>query len=106
MKHLLMIIVLVFSGFTVMANGPVKEITRKDVHQMTQAEHQQRVQLLEERVAEISDLPESTLTAKEKKDLKSELNYIKKEMKLHQQAMGIYISGGALLLIIILLILL
>ena len=106
MKRLLFVPIMLLVGLTAMANGPVEKINREKVRQMTKSEHLQRVQILEKRVAEIKDIPNSSLSAKGKKDLKSELNYIKKEMKMHQQAAGIYISGSALLIIILLIILL
>ncbi|HYW94119.1 MAG TPA: hypothetical protein VE870_00875 [Bacteroidales bacterium] len=106
MKRLLLLPVLLMFGLAVMASGPVEKINKKEISQMTKTEHQQRVKILEKRVKEIKEMPQTTMSPLDKKDLSSELKYIKKEMKWHQEAAGIYISGSALLIIILLIILL
>ncbi len=106
MKRLVFLSALFLFGLTAMANGPVNKLSKDQVKEMTKSEHLQRMKVLENRVTEIRDIPLSTLSNSDKKDLKSELNYIRKEMKMHENAYGLYISGGALLVIILLILLL
>jgi hypothetical protein len=63
-----------------------------------------RVQQMQERLQEIKAIDKSSLTKSEKKELRSEVVEIKKEMKAVSG--GVYISVGALILILILLIIL
>ncbi len=104
MKRLIFISMLFFFGLAAMANGPVDKLSKEEVTHMTKTEHKQRVKILENRVKEIRNIPVTSLSPNEKKDIKSELNYIRKEIKMHQEAYVFYISGGLLLLLIILLI--
>jgi hypothetical protein len=106
MKKLSLFVLLILFGASVRAGGPVEHLDKKNISQMTVQEHNQRVQVLENRVKEINEIPLTSVSKSQKKDLKSELRYINKELKMHQEAYGIYISGSALLLIIILIILL
>ncbi len=106
MKHIVSIAVFLFFSLAVMASGPVGRISEENIQKMNRTEHAERVKVLENRVLEIKNIPLSDLSSTEKKDLKSEVNYINKEMKMHRQSYGIYISGSALLIIILLIILL
>ncbi|MEJ8819021.1 hypothetical protein [Lacibacter sp. H407] len=63
-----------------------------------------RVQQMSDRLQEIKAIDKSSLTKSEKKELRSEVVEIKKEMKAVSG--GVYISVGALILILILLIIL
>ncbi len=63
-----------------------------------------RVQQMSERLQEIKAIDKSSLTKSEKKELRTEVVEIKKEMKAVSG--GVYISVGALILILILLIIL
>ena len=62
-----------------------------------------RAQQLVNRLEEIKAMDKSTLTRKERKELKKEVKNIKKEMKVLSG--GIYLSVGAIIIIILLLIL-
>ena len=62
-----------------------------------------RAQQLVNRLEEIKAMDKSTLTRKERKELKREVKSIKKEMKV--MSGGVYLSIGAIIIIILLLIL-
>ena len=67
-------------------------------------QQQQRMQTIEQRVLEIKEMDKSTLSRQERKDLRSELQGMKKEAKAMNG--GVYLSVGAIVIIILLLILL
>lgn len=67
-------------------------------------QQQQRMQTIEQRVLEIKKMDKSTLSRQERKDLRNELQGMKKEAKA--MTGGVYLSVGAIIIIILLLILL
>ena len=67
-------------------------------------QQQQRMQTIEQRVLEIKKMDKSSLTRQERKDLRQELQGMKKEAKA--MSGGVYLSVGAIIIIILLLILL
>jgi hypothetical protein len=67
-------------------------------------QQQAKLQTIENRVLEIKKMDKSTLTRQERKDLRNELQTMKKEAKA--MAGGVYLSVGAIIIIILLLILL
>ena len=67
-------------------------------------QQQAKLQSIEARVMEIKKMDKSSLTRQERKDLRNELQGMKKEAKA--MAGGVYLSVGAIIIIILLLILL
>jgi hypothetical protein len=67
-------------------------------------QQQAKLQSIEARVLEIKKMDKSSLTRQERKDLRNELQGMKKEAKA--MAGGVYLSVGAIIIIILLLILL
>ena len=63
-----------------------------------------RTKKLLQRLEDIKDMIKSALTSSEKKDLRKEVKWIKKEMKTIKG--GVYLSVGAIIIVILLLILL
>ncbi len=106
MRKIIFLFIAVLVGTFAMANSPVEKLDRKAIKEMTVEERLKRVQVLESRIDEITSVSYDMVDKDARKDLKGELNTIEKEMKMHQNGYGIYISSGALLVIIILLILL
>jgi hypothetical protein len=80
------------------------QATGKEMPSKTPPMTAANMQILAQRVQEIREMDMSTLERSEKKELKSELREINKEIK--RNGGGIYLSVGALLVVIILLILL
>ena len=70
---------------------------------MTDAQKEERITQIQQRVEEIKAMDKSQLTRLERKDLKNELRDMNKEAKAIRTG-GIYISIGALIIIILLLI--
>ncbi len=106
MRKLIFLCAGILIGMVAMANGPVEQLDRKTLKEMTVEQREDRVQLLESRIEELHALDIHSLDKDTRKGIKSELTAMEKEMKMHQNGYGIYISGGVLLIIIILLILL
>lgn len=83
---------------------------KKDKKESVQIKKEQQklsdeeVQKLIARVEEIDKMDKSTLTAKERRDLRKELRDIKD--KVNQNYDGVYIGGGVLLVVIIVLLIL
>jgi hypothetical protein len=67
-------------------------------------QQQAKLQSIESRVLEIKKMDKSSLTRQERKDLRNELQGMKKEAKAMNG--GVYLSVGAIIIIILLLILL
>jgi len=88
------------------ANTPIEPLEKEKIQQMTEQQHQQRIVVLEDRVLEIEAMEMGDLKWKEKRALKKELRQIEREINMHINNTGIYISGGALLIIVLLIILL
>jgi hypothetical protein len=106
-KTVISILVMLFGIVAITnANIPIEPLEEKQIQEMTDQEKQLRVEVLEERVAEIEAMEMGDLKWKEKRALKKELRQIEKEINMHINDTGIYISGGALLIIILLIILL
>lgn len=78
-----------------------KEIDSKDLDEL---KNEERARLLNERLIELRDIDKSKLTAVERKELRSEVREIKKE--LAELSGGVYLSVGAVIIILLLLILL
>jgi len=76
---------------------------RDKVSGMTEAQKEERITQIQQRVEEIKAMDKSQLTRLERKDLKNELRDMNKEAKAIRTG-GIYISIGALIIIILLLI--
>jgi hypothetical protein len=66
-------------------------------------QQQARLQNIEQRVLEIKKMDKSSLTRQERKDIRNELQGMKKEAKA--MSGGVYLSVGAIIIIILLLIL-
>lgn len=66
--------------------------------------NEERAKLLNNRLVEIRDIDKSELTALERRELRSEVKEIKKE--LAELSGGVYLSVGAIVVILLLLILL
>ena len=77
--------------------------TEKTTTNSTEAEKTRSTVLLN-RLKEIKAMDKSSLSSTEKKELRTELKSLKKEMKKSTQ--GVYLSVGAIIIIILLLILL
>lgn len=106
MKKLLAGILLLSSVIASGANnGPVDRIDKEVLKVMTTAELEERKIILEDRIAEISAMDLKSLAKDERKALRSEVRYIKKEMKAIENG-GIYLSFTAIIIILLLLILL
>ena len=72
---------------------------------LTANQAEARAMAIKERVAEIKAMDMSRMSNSERKELKSELKDMKKELRQHPETY-VYISGAGLILIIILLLLL
>lgn len=79
------------------------ENTEKTTNNSTEAEKARSTVLLN-RLNEIKAMDKSTLSSTEKKELRTELKALKKEMRKSDN--GVYLSIGAIIIIILLLILL
>ena len=66
-------------------------------------QQQKQLQIIESRVLEIKKMDKSSLSRQERKDLRKELQEMKKEAKA--MSGGVYLSVGAIIIIILLLIL-
>ncbi len=98
---------MLFSSVTAHAEAnekyPVKPLSKKEIKLLTEQESTERVELLEQRLLDISQVDLSYLSAKDKKALQKEVKDIQKELKTHV-SVGLYIGGGTLLILILLLI--
>src|SRR3954470_20881692 len=93
----------VISAITANASSDNKAIKEK-VAAMTEAQKEERIQQIKQRVEEIKAMDRSQLSKIERKDLRDELKNMNKEAKA-VGGHGIYISLGALIIIILLLVL-
>lgn len=94
-------------SFTFLAPADdIERLLEKDVTSMSVAEREKRVEILEERVQEIKAMKLRTLERSEKRDVKNELRYIKKELRTLDSGGGVYLSVGAVIIIVILLLIL
>ncbi len=98
---------LMISFSTLQAADPVK--VKKDKKESVKVNKEQKlseteIQVLVTRIEEINNMDKSTLTAREKRDLRKEVRDIKD--KVNKNAEGIYIGGGVLLVVIIVLLVL
>jgi hypothetical protein len=84
-----------------------KEVSRPSTATTTAltASESAKVNALISRVNEINAMDKSTLSHSERKQLRSELRSIKREVN-HTQGNVVYVSGGLILLIVLLIILL
>jgi hypothetical protein len=106
MKKVIGVLLAVFFVSSAFAVGPIERIDKKAIEKMTVEQREVRINILQERITEIRDVPMKDLNMEARKDLRGELNYLKEEMKMHQNVTGIYISGAALIIIILLILLL
>lgn len=79
------------------------ENTEKAAPNSTESKNARSIVLLN-RLNEIKGMDKSTLTSSERKELRTELKSLKKEMR--KSTNGVYLSVGAIIIIILLLILL
>lgn len=106
MKKIIFFVCLMIFSLSVSAASVIKSDEEKPIAsdkketKLTEAE----ISNLTMRVEEIRDMDKSTLTYSEKRDLRNELNAIKKDMRKDGQV--VYISVGTVLLIVLILILL
>ena len=90
------------SAITANASSDIKAIKEK-IAGMTEAQKEERIQQIKQRVEEIKAMDKSQLSKIERKDLRDELRNMNKEVKAERRGNGIYISLGALIIIILLL---
>ena len=86
------------------ASPAVMAKTSKPAEASLTEQQQNRLEKIENRVLEIKTMDRSTLTRQERKDLRNELQGMKKEAKA--MSGGVYLSVGAIIIIILLLLLL
>jgi hypothetical protein len=101
--YFLLTFLFVTSAITANASSVNKAIKEK-VAGMTEAQKEERIQQIKQRVEEIKAMDKSHLSKIERKDLRDELRNMKKEVKAVGHG-GIYISIGALLIILLVLVL-
>jgi hypothetical protein len=94
---------LLFALCTITANASsdTKAIKEK-IEGMSDAQKQERIEEIHQRVEQIKAIDKSQLTKAERKEIKDELKDMNKEAKLLRG--GIYLSIGAIIIIILLLI--
>lgn len=118
---LVVALLVLFTPFILKADEEVKENNSTEISKEAVAKAKSEIEMMVNRVMEISEMNMNELTSEEKKELRKEVKSIKKDLKAYSKSEseaiadaaakgadrgGIYISGGALLIIIILLILL
>ena len=99
----LSLIMLTMSSF---ASTSIDRLDRNEIKSMTQEQRVLRIEQLETRVNELREVNIKELKGKEKREIKSELRYIQKELKAQDGGGGIYLSVTALLVIILLILIL
>ena|SRR5436309_1434922 len=92
-------------SITANASSVNKDIKER-VASMTEAQKEERIQQIKQRVEEIKAMDKSHLSKIERKDLRDEVKNMNKEVKAVKGHGGIYISLGALIIILLLLVLL
>jgi len=101
-------ILLMLTMFTSLSTASASELKKSEKSTVTASSENtlstEDVKMLNLRIEEIRDMDKSDLTVLEKRELRSELQTIKKDLR--QRNGAVYIGTGTLLLIIILIILL
>jgi len=92
------------SAITANASSDIKVIKEK-IAGMTEAQKEERIQQIKQRVEEIKAMDKSQLSKIERKDIRTELKNMNKEVKASGRGGGIYISLGAILVILLILVL-
>jgi F0F1-type ATP synthase membrane subunit b/b' len=120
-SFLVVALLVLFTPFVLNADEEVNENNSTEISKEAVAKAKSEIEMMVNRVMEISEMDMNELTRAEKKELRKEVKSIKKDLKAYSKSEseaiadaaakgadrgGIYISGGALLIIIILLILL
>jgi hypothetical protein len=102
MRNISLAILFFFSSIALYAGGEEIDRLEKDaVRDMTEDMRKDRVLELENRLIQLQDIDFKEMERAERKEMKSELRYIKKELKAHENH-GIYISTAGLVIIILL----
>ena len=105
MKKTALALLFAISSTLLFAGGEeIDRLDKKTVLEMPESDRNERVTELENRLLEIKEIDFKELERPERKELRSELRYIKKEMRAHANH-GVYISGAGLVIIILLAIL-
>src|SRR6476620_6304029 len=92
------------SAITANASSDIKAIKER-MAGMTEAQKEERIQQIKQRVEEVKAMDKSQLSKIERKDIRNELKNMNKEVKASGRGGGIYISLGAILVILLILVL-
>ncbi|NNC83963.1 MAG: hypothetical protein HKN79_10330 [Flavobacteriales bacterium] len=105
MKKISIALMFFVSSTLLYAGGEeIKRLDQQTVLEMSEEDRTMRVNELEDRLVQLQEIDFKQLERAEKKEVRSELRYIKKEMRAHANH-GVYISGAGLIIIILLAIL-